>query len=87
MYVAETDNNRVQVLNSDLTFSHTFGRKGSGKGQFNWPYGVACDSSGNVYVTDTNNQRVQVFTAEGKFLRMFGRHGDKKGELEGPNRH
>ena len=85
MYVVEAGNNRVQIiLNSDLTFSSTFGKKGCGKGQFDRPICAAFDSSGNVYVTNKNNHRVQVFTAEGKFLRMFGGCGRGKGELKHP---
>ena len=76
--------NCVQVLNSDLTYSSTFGKYGSSKGQFQDPRGIACDSTGNVYVADGRNHRVQVFTAEGKFLRMFGKHGDGRGELNWP---
>ena len=33
VYVTEEDNHRVHVLNSDLTFSGTFGEKGNGNGQ------------------------------------------------------
>ena len=77
-------NHCVQVLNSDLTFSSSFGKCGSGKGQFDYPRGIACDSTGKVYVADRDNHRVQVFTAEGKFLKMFGRHGDGRGELSLP---
>jgi tripartite motif-containing protein 2/3/tripartite motif-containing protein 71 len=65
------DVNCVQVLHSDLTFCHTFGRRGTGKGQFNLPWDVACDSTGKVYVTDSRNNRIQVFTAKGKFLRVL----------------
>ena len=76
VYVIDHGNHCVQVLNSDLTFSSTFGKKDlSGKGQFSCPYGIACDSTGKVYVTDTKNHCIQVFTAEGKFLRMFSRRG------------
>ena len=82
--VIEWRNHRVQVLNSDLTFSSSFGKHGSGKGQFDYPHSIACDSTGKVYVADYNNHRVQVFTAEGKFLKMFGRRGDGKGELRRP---
>ena len=85
VYVTDWTNHRVQVLNSDLTFFSIFGKHGSGKGQFNEPWGIACNSTGEVYVVDTYNHRVQVFTAEGRFLRMFGRHGQGKGELDGPN--
>ena len=84
VYVADSRNDRVQVLNSDLTFSTSFGKHGSGKGQFDYLCGIACDRTGNVYVVDHDNYRVQVFTAEGKFLKMFGRHGDGRGELSEP---
>ena len=84
VYVADSCNDRVQVLNSDLTFSSTFGMSGSGKGQFNYPWGIACDSTGKVYVADFNNHHIQVFTAEGKFLRTFGGHGWGRGELYSP---
>ena len=84
LYVADWGNHRVQVLNSDLTLSTTFGKQGEGKGQFNSPCGITCDIAGSVYVTDRRNHRVQVFTAEGKFLRMFGKHGKGRGELSFP---
>ena len=84
VYLMDNGTHRVQVLNSDLTFSSTFGKKGSGKGQFSYPWGIACDRTGKVYVADTSNHRIQVFTAEGKFLRMFGRRGQGRGELDRP---
>ena len=84
VYVVDSSNDRIQVLNSDLTFSSTFGKTGNGKGQFGCPLGIACDSTGKVYVADTHNHRIQVFTAEGKFIRMFGRRGQGRGELAMP---
>ena len=84
-YVVEYLNHRIQILNFDLSTSVlSFGKKGSGKGCFDHPFSVACDSTGNVYVADTFNHRIQIFTAEGKFLRMFGRRGEGRGELGYP---
>ncbi len=68
VYVAD-ENERVQVLNSDLEYSRSlFGKYGGGadNGEFDFPYGVACASTGNLYVS--NCSRIQVFTAEGKFF-------------------
>ena len=84
VYVADSENHRIQVLNSDLTFSATFGKYGNDKGQFRSPSAVTCDSAGNVYVADCDNNRIQVFTAGGKFLRMFGKNGNGRGELNCP---
>ena len=82
--VAEYRNDRVQVLNSNLTFSHMFGSEGSGQGQFNSPIDVAVDNEGFVYVTDCENHRMQKFTPEGQFVCSFGTEGSQPGQLYCP---
>ena len=72
IYIADYGNHRIQVLNPDLTFSHTFGTIGSAEGQFNNPEDITTDRRGLVYVTDINNHRIQTFTSEGQFLSQFG---------------
>ena len=84
VYVVDKNNDRIQVLNSDLTFSNIFGKYGRNKGEFVFPWAIACDSTGNVYVADSANNRIQVFTSTGKFLRMFGSCGKGDGELNYP---
>ena len=84
IYVCDHQNHRVQILNSDFTFSSSFGSCGSDNGQFNYPWGVTTHSSGCVYVADTGNNCVKVFTEEGQFLRKFGKRGRGDGELNGP---
>ena len=86
VYVADCYNHRVKVLNSDFTYSQTisFGIPSSGKGQFHYPHGIACDRNGKVYVADCNNHRIQVFTANGYSLKTFGVCGEGRGELWGP---
>ncbi len=85
IYVIDVHNHRVQVLNSDLTYSSTIGRPGSGNGEFYHPCGISCDSTGKVYVADChNNHRIQVFTAEGTFITKFAKHGENEGNLNRP---
>ena len=81
VYVCDRENHRIQILNADLTFSSSFGGRGSGDGQLNYPEDVALDSTGNVYVVDGGGCLIQGFTAEGKFLRKFGKKGSGDGEL------
>ena len=84
LFVADSFNNYIKILNPDLTFSSSFGSKGIGDGEFGFPSDVAFDSTGAVYVADSNNHRIQVFTAEGKYSRRFGRWGSGEGELDAP---
>ena len=84
VYIADEGNHRIQVLNPDLTFSHSFGSEGSANGQFKNPYDIAIDSQGLVYVADFNNNRIQKFSPDGKFVAQFGSIGSGPGQLNGP---
>ena len=72
VFITEVGNYRVQVLNEDLSFSHTFGKKGTKQGQFLRPYDVAFDSEEMVYVTDEERGDIQKFTLQGKYIHAFG---------------
>ena len=84
VYVTERDNHRIQVLNSDLTFSRMFGSYGGKHGQFYEPVDVDVDNEGFVYVTDSGNNRVQKFTPDGQFVCSFGEEQSEPGHLQCP---
>ena len=61
------------------------GGKGPGRGQMDFPRGMAIDRSGNILVSDTNNARIQRFAPTGVFLNMFGAPGHSTAEFQEPN--
>ena len=62
VYVADSDNNRVEKFDRNGDYLAQWGSGGSGNGQFANPEGVAVGSAGNfIYVTDIGNNRVEVF--------------------------
>jgi DNA-binding beta-propeller fold protein YncE len=81
LYVADTDNHRIQHLSRDGQVLHTWGSfadasKGEAPGgTFYEPWGIAVDNDGFVYVADTWNHRIQKFTPEGEFIKMWGYFG------------
>ena len=85
IYVVDSDNHRIQVINDDFTYSHSFGIKGRAPGQLNCPCGVALDATGSVYVADRNNHHIDVFTSDGKYIRQFGGKGSGDGLLSWPS--
>ena len=84
VYIADRNNHRIQVLNPDLTFSHSFGKEGSANGKFQRSCDIAIDSQGLVYVTDAHNHCIQKFTPNGKFVAQFGSEGSGPGQLKYP---
>jgi DNA-binding beta-propeller fold protein YncE len=65
--VADRNNHRVQIFDSEGNYKRQFGTEGEEDGQFNYPTGLASDAHGNLLVTDFTN-RLQVFDHEGKHL-------------------
>lgn len=72
MIVADSGNDRVQVLKEDGSVEQQFGKSGTKTGQFGNPAGVAVNSRGVMYVSDVQNSRVQIFNSDGMFLSTFG---------------
>ena len=83
VYVCDTYNQRITILNLDLTFHGSFGSEGSETGQFNLPEGISVVNRGNVLVADRNNSRIQVFDASGRYLSSIT-HTTPEQKLQGP---
>jgi streptogramin lyase len=64
-------NDRVIVFDKNGKFVRTWGKLGSGPGEFSQPHSIAIDSKGRVYVADRNNVRIQIFDSKGKFLNEW----------------
>jgi DNA-binding beta-propeller fold protein YncE len=61
------------------------GGRGSDRGRFDGPTGIAIDVNGNVLVADTNNGRIEKFSPAGGFLSSMGIKGIGYGQLGAPN--
>jgi sugar lactone lactonase YvrE len=60
-YITDSYNHRFARYR-DGNLTGTWGKSGSGNGEFNRPIGIAADTSGNVYVSDTMNHRIQKYS-------------------------
>jgi len=79
VYMADSNNHRIRKITPGGVVS-TFAGTGSAghadgtgtEAQFNLPYGVAVDSSGNVYVGDLDNHRIRKITPAGVVSTLAG---------------
>lgn len=90
MYVVDiggvrSQDHRVRVFNPlDGVHLFDFGSRGSGPGEFNFPYDLAVGKEGRLYVVDSGNFRVQVFDRDGRYLDGFGSPGKLPGSFARP---
>ena len=82
--VADNQNHRVQVFDSNGTFLRSFGHNGENDGEFKSPVGVAINNDRNIFVVDNGNNRVQIFSWEGRHLGSFGGQGSLESQLSYP---
>lgn len=81
IYVADTGNSRVQILDPTGEFLRAFGTQGDSPGEFIRPKGIAVDSEGHVYVADAEFNNFQILTPEGVPLLAVGTLGGDPGQF------
>jgi virginiamycin B lyase len=67
---------RIAKFSKEGKFIKSWGKLGTGPGEFNTPHSLAMDSRGRLFVADRGNNRIQIFDQDGKFLeewRQFGK--------------
>jgi DNA-binding beta-propeller fold protein YncE len=85
LYVADIATHQIDVFSIDdgrhLT---SFGRVGSGPGEFYFPMGLCTDARGRLFLSDMMNARVQVFDAAHHPVLSMGRPGNRYGDMGKP---
>ncbi len=61
-------NARVLKFDKKGTLLTTWGKKGTGPGEFDQPHALAMDSRGRLFVADRGNNRIQIFSQSGMLL-------------------
>jgi DNA-binding beta-propeller fold protein YncE len=85
LFVADSPAHKIVVFDAKTAeVVSTFGRRGNGDGEFNYPTSLAFDPEGNLFVVDQLNARVQMFEADGEYVDQFGERGLGFGNLNRP---
>jgi DNA-binding beta-propeller fold protein YncE len=85
LYVIDTPNHQIRILNPEGEILQTLGEFGSGEGQFNFAWkenmdldesdeivaSLTLDADGNIYVADIGNARIQQLDSQGNFLAQW----------------
>lgn len=73
LYIADTGNSRIVILNRDLQLEKVIGEfeHDGKKDSLNHPQGIFVDSDQHIYVADTDNRRIVEFDQNGKPVRVM----------------
>jgi DNA-binding beta-propeller fold protein YncE len=79
LFVADTGKQRIFEFDRLGNLKNSFGERGAGPGQVNFPTYVWVDLNDNLLVADSLNFRVQRFGRDAEFMYTFGKDGDRPG--------
>jgi DNA-binding beta-propeller fold protein YncE len=83
VYLSFMSQHQVRVYTEAGRLIRTWGKRGTGDGEFRQPGGIVLAPGGTVYVADQSNHRIQMFNTEGVFQGKWGKHGSGVGEFGG----
>jgi hypothetical protein len=69
LFLFDTDNARIVVVDRQGRLVREFGQAGGGPGEFRMPMGFTVTPGGEVVVSDVGQQALLIFSTEGEFLR------------------
>jgi len=78
LYVADTENHRVQIFDGSGAYLSTLGDTGTcgtGNYQLCYPRAVAVDGAGRLHVADAGNHRIQIYDSGQNYLATLGQAG------------
>ena len=74
VYVADRNNNRVEILDKDLNFVIELNSANYDNREisFAYPTFAATSTLGDIYILDSDNSRIIKYTSDGSFLTVIG---------------
>lgn len=82
LYVVDAGDHNVKVFDLQGKHLFSFGRRGAGEGEFNYPLQLVAHDS--LFVVDALNYRIQKFDLGGRFISTFGGQGNIAGRFASP---
>jgi len=84
--VADTHYHRIVFFSQEGEHLGTFGRHGTGAGEFIYPVAIVQGGDESIYVAEYgSNDRVQKFTPQGDCILAFGDFGTDPGKFQRPS--
>jgi hypothetical protein len=71
LVMEETIEEQEIIPVENYIFLKQWGKEGKNEGEFDNPYGITADDTGNIYVADTFNHSIQKFDSNNNFVTKW----------------
>lgn len=71
LYVVDTGETSVHIYDDKGEYQKSFGKRGSGPGEFEFIIALFIDSNNRLLVIDSNNARITAFTLNGELISTY----------------
>ncbi len=90
VWVADSNNDRIQKFDGNGKFLFQFGKSAGTRapylpGEFKGPFGVSVDKEGDIWVADTGCHRIQKFDPDLNFVSKWGTVGNVAKQFKNPS--
>ena len=72
IFASDRNNHQIHVFDAQRNHVRTFGGRGTGPGQLNYPSGLATSADGLLFVANYSNSCVDIFREDGTLIRRLG---------------
>jgi DNA-binding beta-propeller fold protein YncE len=88
VYVADKNNDRIQIFDKDLNFLSVFKTKEADGLEYEFAYPTSCGLSpqGDLFILDSDNSRILKYDLNGNFLTEIGSYDAGKFALNAPKK-
>ena len=78
IYICDTFNHRIQILNIDMSFHQYLGIDGQPPAKLVQPYDIAFDSYGKIFIADYSDHCIKMYSPQGEFLGQITSKGEQE---------
>ncbi len=87
VFVADKNNDRIQMFDKDLNFLSSFSRNDNNSDNyFKYPTGVAVSNQGDLFILDSDNSRIIKYDLRGEFQIQIGSYDAGNFSLTNPQK-
>ena len=74
LFICDSTNDRIQVLDNNFEFLYSFGSKGNEIYNFDYPFDIRINHNDQIIISDSKNDKIQIFNSAFEYMYTINIH-------------